>query len=144
MKKAPNQSFYLTALVFLMYFFGTIANTVRKTGALSWQCVSEKSKERGKKPYCSLGTECLKSNLMSVLFSFFSFSFSFFLVCFLYLHFKCYPLSWFHLWKTPSPSSLPSPCSPTHPLLLPSPGIPPHWGIQHSQEQEPLLPLSSD
>jgi hypothetical protein len=32
---------------------------------------------------------------------------------FLHLHFKCYP------------QNLPQPCSPTHPLLLPGPGIPP-------------------
>jgi hypothetical protein len=32
--------------------------------------------------------------------------------------------------KTPSPLfPLPSPCSPTHPFLLPGPGIPLHWGI---------------
>ena len=35
----------------------------------------------------------------------------------LYLHFKCYPLSWFPLQKPPSPSS--SSCSPTHPLPCP-------------------------
>ena len=43
---------------------------------------------------------------------------------FLYIHFKCYPLSWFPLWKTPSPYP-PSPCLPTQPLQLPGPGIPP-------------------
>jgi hypothetical protein len=46
----------------------------------------------------------------------------------------------------PSKSSLshpPSPCSPTHPLLLPCPGIPLHWGIEPSQYQGPLLPLMS-
>jgi hypothetical protein len=33
-----------------------------------------------------------------------------------------------------------SPCSPTHPLLLPGPGIPLHWGIEPSQDQgHPLL-----
>ena len=41
----------------------------------------------------------------------------YFLRYFLYLHFKCYPLSWCPLWKSPIPS--PSPCSPTHPPLLP-------------------------
>jgi hypothetical protein len=30
-------------------------------------------------------------------------------------------------------SNLPSPCSTTHPLLLPCPGIPLHWGIKPSQ-----------
>ena len=34
-----------------------------------------------------------------------------------------------------------SPCSPTHPLLLPGPGIPLHWGIEPSQDQGPFLPL---
>ena len=38
----------------------------------------------------------------------------------------------------------PSPCSPTHPLLLPGPGIPLHWGIEPSQDQGPLLPLMSN
>ena len=61
---------------------------------------------------------------------------------FLYLHFKCYPLSWFpHL--TPLPS-IPSPCSPTYPLLLPGPGIPLDWGIEPSQDQGPLLPLMTN
>jgi hypothetical protein len=27
------------------------------------------------------------------------------------------------------PYTLPLPCSPTHPLLLPDPGIPLYWGI---------------
>jgi hypothetical protein len=60
----------------------------------------------------------------------------------LYLHFKCYPLSWFPLWK---PSIIyPLPFSPTHPLLLSCPGIPLHWGIEHSQDQKPLLTLMSN
>ena len=29
----------------------------------------------------------------------------------------------------------------THPLLLPGPGIPLHWGIEPSHDQRPLLPL---
>jgi hypothetical protein len=37
-----------------------------------------------------------------------------------------------------------SPCSPTHPLLLPGPGIPLYWGIEPSQDQGPLLPLMTD
>jgi hypothetical protein len=37
-----------------------------------------------------------------------------------------------------------SPCSPTHPLLLPCPGIPLHWGIEPSQDQGPLLSLMSN
>ena len=34
-------------------------------------------------------------------------------------------------------------CSLTHLLLLPCPGIPLHWGIDPSQDQEPLLSLMS-
>lgn len=47
----------------------------------------------------------------------------------LYLHLKC-PLSWFSLWNPPIP--LPSTCSPTHPHVLPDPGIPLQWGIEPS------------
>jgi hypothetical protein len=32
----------------------------------------------------------------------------------------------------------------THPLLLPCPGIPLHWGIKSSQDQGSLLPLMSN
>jgi hypothetical protein len=38
----------------------------------------------------------------------------------------------------------PSPCSPTHPLLLPGPSIPLYWGIDPSQDQGPVLPLMTD
>jgi hypothetical protein len=34
-----------------------------------------------------------------------------------------------------------SPCSPTHALLLPGPGIPLHWGTEPSLDQGPLFPL---
>ena len=52
----------------------------------------------------------------------------------------------------PFPSSLsenllflpPSPCSPTHPLSIPGPGIPLHWRIESSQDQGRLLPLMTD
>ena len=37
-----------------------------------------------------------------------------------------------------------SPYSSTHLLLLPCPGIPLHWGIEPSQDQEPPLPLMPD
>jgi hypothetical protein len=37
----------------------------------------------------------------------------------------------------------PSHWSLTHPLLLPCPGIPLHWGIEPSQSQVPLLSLMS-
>jgi hypothetical protein len=70
------------------------------------------------------------------------FLFSFFIRCFLYLHFKCYPLSWFPLRKPPIPS--PSPCSQTYPLPLPCPGIPLQWSIEPSQDQGPLLQLTTD
>ena len=33
------------------------------------------------------------------------------------------------------------PCSPTHPLPVPGPGIPLYWGIESSQDQGPFLPL---
>jgi hypothetical protein len=45
----------------------------------------------------------------------------------------------------PSENPLPPPsCSPIHPLLLPGPGIPPHWGLEPSQDQGPLLSLMTD
>jgi hypothetical protein len=78
----------------------------------------------------------------------FLFCFVLFFVClflityFLYLHFKCYPLSWFPLQKPAIPS--PSPCLPTHPLLLLGPGSSLYWGIEPSQDQGPLLPLMTN
>jgi hypothetical protein len=41
----------------------------------------------------------------------------------------------------PPPSS---PCSPTHLLPLPGPGIPLYWGIESSQHQGTLLPLMTN
>jgi hypothetical protein len=90
---------------------------------------------------CSSTTLCFC--FCFVLFCFFAF-FLYFFRYFLYLHFKCYPLSWFPLWKTPYPISSHSPCSPTHPLPLSGPGIPLHWGIEPSQDQGPLLPLMTE
>jgi hypothetical protein len=58
---------------------------------------------------------------------------------FLYLHCKCYPLSSSPPQSTPHPISPPLLSSLTHPLLLPCPGIPLHWGIEPSQDQGPLL-----
>jgi hypothetical protein len=58
---------------------------------------------------------------------------------FLYLHFKFYSFSSFPLWKAPYP--IPPPCSLNHPLPLPCPGVPLHWGP--SQDQGPLLSLMS-
>jgi hypothetical protein len=67
---------------------------------------------------------------------------------FLYLHFQCYPLSSF---PSENPlSHLLSSCFyedvtlPIHPLLLPLPGIPLHWGIKPSQDQGLLQPLMSN
>jgi len=76
----------------------------------------------------------MKENIFPILFLFLIIYFL------LFLHFKCYPLSYFPLQKSPSPY----PCSPTHPLLLPSPGIPLYLGIELSQAQGPLLPLKTD
>jgi len=73
---------------------------------------------------------------------------TFFTGYFIYLHLKCYPLSQFPLQK--SPITIPLPCfyegtsPPTHPLLLPRPRIPLHWGIEPFKDQGPLLPLMSD
>jgi hypothetical protein len=39
------------------------------------------------------------------------------------------------------PYTLPLPCSPTQPLLLPGPAIPLYWGIESSQDQGPFIPL---
>jgi hypothetical protein len=51
---------------------------------------------------------------------YFSSSFLFFIRYFLYLHFKCYPLFWFPLWRTPihTPTALP---------LLTNPPTPGSW-----------------
>jgi hypothetical protein len=59
---------------------------------------------------------------------------SFFIRYFLHLHFKCYPQSPLYLPSPPPPC-----CSPTHPLLVPGPGIPLYWGIWSSQDQGPLM-----
>jgi hypothetical protein len=72
----------------------------------------------------------------------------FLIVYFIYLHFKCYPLSRFPLCKTPTPSALHYFCEgappPTHPLLPQHPSIPLYWGIKPSQEQGSPLPLMTD
>jgi hypothetical protein len=72
--------------------------------------------------------------------------FLFWLFCFLnryflYLHFKCYPLSWFPLQKPHILS--PFPCSPTQPILLTGPSILQYWNLEPSQDQGPLLPLTN-
>jgi hypothetical protein len=38
----------------------------------------------------------------------------------------------------------PLPCSSTHPLRIPGPGMPLDWGIEPSQDQGPRLSLMSD
>ena len=39
------------------------------------------------------------------------------------------------------PYSLPPPILPNPPTTIPDPGIPLHWGIGSSQDQEPAPPL---
>jgi hypothetical protein len=74
--------------------------------------------------------------------AFFFFGHKFFIRYLLYLHFKCYPLSWF---PSKSPLFLPlSPCSPINPLPLPGPGIPLHSSTKPLQDQGPLLPWMTD
>jgi hypothetical protein len=58
------------------------------------------------------------------------------------LHFKCYPLSWFPLRKSPIPAPLP--LLPNPPTPIPGPGTLLYWGIDPSQDLEPLLPLMTD
>jgi hypothetical protein len=65
---------------------------------------------------------------------------------FLYLHFKCFPLSRSPLRKPPIPSHLPPasmrvyPHPSTHSLPSSRPGIPLQWSIEHPQARGPLLP----
>ena len=67
-----------------------------------------------------------------------------FFVYFLYLHFKCFPLS-----RSPLQKPIPLPClyegvpPLTYPLPSFLPGIPLHWGIKQPQAQGLLLPLMS-
>jgi hypothetical protein len=75
-----------------------------------------------------------------IYFYLFIFPWNIFIRYFLYLHFKCYPLSWFPLWKPPIPSPHPLP-SPTHPLPPHCPSIPLHWGHGAFTGPGPLLPL---
>ena len=55
-------------------------------------------------------------------------------ILFLYLHFKCYPLSQFTLWNPLIPFPLPlllwGCFPPNHPLLTPRLGIPLYWDIE--------------
>jgi hypothetical protein len=63
----------------------------------------------------------------------------FFITYFLYLHFKCYPFSWFPLQNPLIPFPLPLITNPPTPVSCSS--IPLHWGIEPSQDQGPLLSL---
>jgi hypothetical protein len=73
-------------------------------------------------------------------FLFFFFFFFFFFLTFFIRYFLLYISN-----AIPKPPyTLPMPCSPTHPLPLPGPGIPLSWGIWSSQYQVPLLPLMAD
>ena len=78
---------------------------------------------------------------------------TFFIGYFIYLHFKCYPLSLFPLCKPPVPSSLllllwhAPPL--LHPLLPHFSSIPLHWGMplhlmKPSQDQGPPFPFMPD
>jgi hypothetical protein len=59
-----------------------------------------------------------------------------FIKYFLCLHFKCYPLSWFPSEK---PLSHPHfPCSPTHLLPFPDPGIPLRWAFTGPRTSPPI------
>ena len=60
---------------------------------------------------------------------------------FIYLHFKCYPLSQF--LHPPSLCFYEGALPLTHSLPPLHPDIPLHWGIKPSQDQGPLLPLMS-
>jgi hypothetical protein len=42
------------------------------------------------------------------------------------------------------PYTLPLSCFPTHPLLLPDPGILLYWGIWSLQDQGPVFPMMAD
>ena len=66
----------------------------------------------------------------------------FFIRQFLYLHFKCYPLSQFLLQNSPLP--LPLHLPPNPPTPIPGPDIPLYWDIEPSQDLGPLLPLMTD
>jgi hypothetical protein len=72
----------------------------------------------------------------------------FFIAYFLYLHFKCYPLSQFpiqnSLSHSPPHASKRVLLLPTHQLPPHCPGIPLHWRIEHSQDQGLLLLLMLD
>jgi hypothetical protein len=63
---------------------------------------------------------------------------------FIYLYFKCYPLSQFPLSYPPLPCFYEGALPPTHPFPPNCPSIPLHWGVKPSQDQGPPLPLMLD
>ena len=64
---------------------------------------------------------------------------------FLYLHFRCYPLSQFPLWNPlPSPDSMKMLLIPPTHSHLTGLAFPLHWGIQPSSDQGLLLLLIPD
>jgi hypothetical protein len=72
--------------------------------------------------------------------------FKVFIGYFIYLHFKCYPPSWFPLRIPPSHPLLPASMRALpHPLQSHNPSIPLRWGIEPSQEGPPcsLMPDKS-
>ena len=82
------------------------------------------------------------SNVKLVSFHAFLMLFSFFIRHFLYLHFKCYPLSSFPLQKPPIISPLPLLTNP--PTLTSLSWHSPVLGIGPSQDQGSFLPLMSN
>ena len=74
-----------------------------------------------------------------------SLNLSFFIFYQIFSLFTFQMLSSFLVSPLKIPYPFPSfPCSPTHLLLLPGPGIPLYWGIEPSQDLGPLLPLMTD
>jgi hypothetical protein len=73
---------------------------------------------------------------------------SFFIGYFMYLHFKCYPLSSFPstnpLFSHSSPCLYEGAPQPAHPLLPQHSSIPLHWGIEPLQDQGTSLSLMPD
>jgi hypothetical protein len=123
--------YWFIYLFVILSFFSCDTQEFNEISLVSWRLRELFSR------YCYLNIFFLQLTYL-IIFS------NFFIRYFVYLHFKCYPLSWF----TPLPWKLtshpPTLCSPTHLLPLPCSGIPLHWGIEPSQDQRPLLPLMTD